>query len=93
MVNWKKREVVDTTVGRALIYEIVPKGLPYNLVNRPLGNKDISRLINICYRTVGLKDTVIFADQMMYMGYEYSTAQVRLSVLKTSSFRMRKPDH
>tara|TARA_R110002072_G_scaffold134618_1_gene275555 strand:+ start:8027 stop:12259 length:4233 start_codon:yes stop_codon:yes gene_type:complete len=64
----------DTTVGRALLYEIVPKGLAYELVNRTLGNKDISRLINICYRTVGLKDTVIFADQLMYLGYAYSTA-------------------
>ena len=66
--------VKDTTVGRALLFEIVPKGLAYDHVNRPLGNKDISKLINICYRTVGLKDTVIFADQLMYMGYEYSTA-------------------
>ncbi len=66
--------IKDTTVGRALLFEIVPKGLSYDHVNRPLGNKDISKLINICYRTVGLKDTVIFADQLMYMGYEYSTA-------------------
>ncbi|MEX2326948.1 MAG: DNA-directed RNA polymerase subunit beta', partial [Pseudomonadales bacterium] len=68
-----RREVQDTTVGRALLYEIVPDGLGYELVNRTLDNKDISRLINVCYRTVGLKDTVIFADQLMYMGYEYST--------------------
>ncbi len=63
----------DTTVGRALIYEIVPEGLAYKHVNETMGNKHISRLINLCYRTVGLKDTVIFADQLMYMGYEYST--------------------
>ncbi len=65
--------VHDTTVGRALIYEIVPEGLAYKHVNQTMGNKDISRLINLCYRTAGLKDTVIFADQLMYMGYEYST--------------------
>ncbi|XOV85916.1 MAG: DNA-directed RNA polymerase subunit beta' [Pseudomonadota bacterium] len=68
-----RREVKDTTVGRALLYEIVPDGISYDHVNATLGNKDISRLINICYRTVGLKETVIFADQLMYMGYEYST--------------------
>jgi len=68
-----RREIKNTTVGRALLYEIVPQGLPYELINRTLGNKDMSSLINTCYRTVGLKATVIFADQLMYMGYEYST--------------------
>ncbi|MBO6558751.1 MAG: DNA-directed RNA polymerase subunit beta' [Pseudomonadales bacterium] len=67
------REVIETTVGRALIYEIVPDGIPYANVNDTMGNKDISKLINMCYRTVGLKETVIFCDQLMYMGYEYST--------------------
>ena len=71
--HYEQREVIETTVGRALIYEIVPAGLPYSHVNQTMGNKDISRLINICYRTVGLKETVIFCDQLMYMGYEYST--------------------
>jgi len=66
-------EVKDTTIGRALLYEIVPNGLAYDHINRPLGNKDMSGLINVCYRAVGLKETVIFADQLMYMGYEYST--------------------
>ena len=69
----KQRKIKETTVGRALLYEIVPDGLPYELINRTLGNKDMSSLINTCYRTVGLKATVIFADQLMYMGYEYST--------------------
>ena len=68
-----RTEVKDTTVGRALLYEIVPDGLAYEHVNRPLASRDISKLINVCYRTVGLKDTVIFCDQLMYMGYEYST--------------------
>ena len=68
-----RTEVKDTTVGRALLFEIVPRGIGYEHVNRPLAAKDISRLINACYRTVGLKDTVIFCDQLMYMGYEYST--------------------
>ena len=69
----ESRVVVDTTVGRALIYEIVPDGIAYDHVNKTMGNKDMSRLINLCYRSVGLKETVIFADQLMYMGYEYST--------------------
>jgi len=69
----ENRVIVDTTVGRALIYEIVPDGIAYEQINKTMGNKDISRLINLCYRTVGLKDTVVFCDQLMYMGYDYST--------------------
>jgi len=65
--------VADTTVGRALLWEIVPLGLAYDLVNRDMNKKSISRIINQCYRAVGLKATVIFADQLMYTGYEYST--------------------
>ena len=68
-----RRDIVNTTVGRALIYEIVPDGISYDQVNKTMSNKDISRLINLCYRTVGLKETVVFCDQLMYMGYEYST--------------------
>ncbi|GGD12663.1 DNA-directed RNA polymerase subunit beta' [Halopseudomonas salina] len=65
--------IVDTTVGRALLYQILPKGLPYELVDQPLKKKAISKLINQCYRVVGLKETVIFADQLMYAGFAYST--------------------
>ena len=42
-------------------------------MKRPMSKKAISRIINQCYRAVGLKSTVIFADKLMYMGYEYST--------------------
>jgi DNA-directed RNA polymerase subunit beta' len=64
---------VETTVGRALLSEILPKGLPFETVNQALTKKRISQLINHCYRTVGLKDTVIFADQLMYTGFHYAT--------------------
>ena len=63
----------DTTVGRALLWEIVPKGIAFDMVNQSMAKKSISRIINQCYRVVGLKATVIFADQLMYTGYEYST--------------------
>jgi DNA-directed RNA polymerase subunit beta' len=72
--EWQQAsKMFETTVGRALVFEIVPDGIPYSEINKTMVNKDMSRLINICYRTVGLKETVIFADQLMYMGYEYST--------------------
>ena len=69
----KATKVVDTTIGRALLFSIVPKGLPYELVNQPMKKKAISNLINTAYRRVGLKDTVIFADQVMYTGFRYAT--------------------
>src|SRR5210317_2075220 len=65
--------IADTTVGRALLWEIVPAGIGYDMVNQPMVKKAISRVINRCYRVVGLKATVIFADQLMYTGYEFST--------------------
>ncbi len=66
-------KIIDTTVGRALLWEVVPAGLPFSLVNKPMVKKAISLIINECYRRVGLKDTVIFADQLMYTGFEFST--------------------
>ena len=62
-----------TTVGRALLSEIMPPGLSFDLVNRPMDKKAVSSLINACYRRVGLKETVVFADQLMYMGFNYAT--------------------
>ena len=67
------REIVDTTVGRVLLYNIVPAGLPFSMVNQKMAKKQISQILNACYRNVGLKETVIFADQLMYTGYAYST--------------------
>ena len=66
-------QILDTTVGRALLYELLPEGMPFELVNRTLDSKSISSLIDTVYRKAGLKRTVIFADQLMYMGYEFST--------------------
>jgi len=65
--------LVETTVGRAMLFDIVPKGLPFELVNQPMKKKAISRLLNEAYRRCGLKDTVIFADQIMYMGFRQAT--------------------
>jgi DNA-directed RNA polymerase subunit beta' len=65
--------LIDTTVGRALLSELLPKGLPFSLVNQNMTKKAISNLINACYRRVGLKETVIFADQLMYTGFSFAT--------------------
>ena len=68
-----KLALVDTTVGRALLAEILPEGLPFAVINQDLTKKNISRLINASYRTLGLKETVVFADQLMYTGFAYAT--------------------
>jgi DNA-directed RNA polymerase subunit beta' len=65
--------IKDTTIGRAMVWEIMPDGLPFELVDKPLGKKAISKLINQCYRQLGLKDTVVFADQIMYLGFRMAT--------------------
>ena len=69
----KKPRTVNTTVGRALLSEILPKGLSFDLVNADMTKKAISGLINTCYRALGLKETVVFADQLMYTGFQYAT--------------------
>ncbi len=65
--------IKETTIGRSILWSIIPKGLAFDLVNRTLNKKAISNLVNICYRDLGLKDTVVFADQLMYMGFNYAT--------------------
>ena len=67
------KRIVDTTVGRAIFSRILPNGLSFDLINEALTKKVVSSLIHVCYRTQELKETVIFADQMMYMGFEFST--------------------
>jgi DNA-directed RNA polymerase subunit beta' len=65
--------VVDTTVGRALLFDLLPEGMSFDHVNQNMNKKAISRLINACYRQVGLKETVILADRLMYTGFTYAT--------------------
>lgn len=67
-----KTTLTDTTVGRAILWMIAPKGMPFSLFNQTLGKKAISRLINESYRRLGMKDSVIFADQIMYTGFAYA---------------------
>ena len=61
--------LIETTTGRALLSEILPDGLPFELVNQSMKKRAISNVINECYRRVGLKDTVIFCDRLMYTGF------------------------
>src|SRR6266487_1940003 len=63
----------ETTVGRALLSEILPVGLPFDTINKPLKKKEISRIINASFRRCGLRETVIFADKLMQAGFGFAT--------------------
>ena len=63
----------ETTAGRALLSEILPKGLPFSNINKALKKKEISKLINVSFRKCGLKDTVVFADKLLQAGFRLAT--------------------
>ena len=67
------KELIETTVGRTILWGVVPKEISFDQVNKPLNSKDISDLINTSYRYSGLKATVIFSDKIKNLGYDYST--------------------
>jgi len=66
-------KLLDTTVGRALLSGILPKGMEFTHINKAMSKKAISNVINACYRQLGLKKTVIFADKLMYTGFRQAT--------------------
>ncbi len=63
----------ETTIGRAILSEILPKGLPFSVLNRALKKKEISKLINTSFRKCGLRATVVFADKLMQSGFGLAT--------------------
>ncbi len=65
----EKLTLYETTTGRAMLSEILPGGLPFELINQVMKKRAISMIIDECYRKVGLKETVIFCDQLMYVGF------------------------
>ena len=69
----EKTKIVETTTGRALISEILPKNIPYSFIDQDLNKKAISKLFDVAYRLAGLKETVLFADKIKNMGFKYST--------------------
>ena len=72
--GWREKITrYDTTAGRALLSEILPRGLPFRVIDKPLKKKEISKLIDESFRRCGLKDTVVFADQLMQSGFRLAT--------------------
>ncbi|APC97063.1 DNA-directed RNA polymerase subunit beta' [Francisella frigiditurris] len=71
--TYSEKGIVDTTVGRALLINILPDGLSFSLINRVLVKKEIGNIINQSFRILGGKATVLLADHLMYAGFKYST--------------------
>ncbi|MCW5197024.1 DNA-directed RNA polymerase subunit beta' [Buchnera aphidicola (Stegophylla sp.)] len=69
----EKQQIFNTTIGRSILWNIVPKGLSFNLINKTLRKQTISKILNTCYHILGMKKTVLFSDQMMYIGFKYSS--------------------
>ena len=66
-------KIVETTAGRSVLAELLPREIPFSYINKDLDKKAISELFDVSYRLAGLKATVVLADQIMYTGFRYST--------------------
>jgi len=72
--GWREKQTrYSTTAGRALLSEILPKGLPFKVIDKALKKKEISKLIDESFRRCGLKETVVFADKLMQSGFRLAT--------------------
>jgi len=67
------KELVSTTVGRALLFEVCPEGIAFEAVNRVMGKKQLAELIDLVYRECGQKATVLLADALRTTGYTFAT--------------------
>ncbi|MBN1959503.1 MAG: DNA-directed RNA polymerase subunit beta' [Deltaproteobacteria bacterium] len=86
-INGKR---IKTTVGRILLYEIIPKELPFELVNKVMDKKALGALIDICYRKCGQKETVLLADHIRTLGYSYATKAGTSICIKDMEIPKRK---
>jgi len=69
----EKTQIVETTAGRILLREILPENVPFSAINKVMTKKELSNLVDVCYRLAGNKDTVILADRLKEIGFRYST--------------------
>ena len=67
------QKLVETTVGRIIFWDIIPSGIDFSMINKVMKSSDVSNLIHACVHNLGPKQTVIFADQFMYLGFKYAS--------------------
>ena len=80
-------------MGRALLSEILPKGLPFANINKALKKKEISKLINVSFRKCGLKETVVFADKLLQNGFRLATKRRHLDLHRRHAGAAAKGSH
>ena len=85
-------EIIDTTTGRVLLYEILPEELPFVEINKVMNKKALRSLINECYRRAGIKATVILSDRLKDMGYKYSTISGTSIAIKDMTIPSQKSE-
>lgn len=68
-----KTEIHETTAGRVILSKVLPQKMPFDMINKVLKKKDVSQLVHECYKRCGTKETVVFVDQIMYLGFEFAT--------------------
>src|SRR3990167_315383 len=74
-------KIYETTAGRVLLYDIMPKDIPFELVNKVMTKRAIEELVDTCFRMAGGNNTVILADRMRTLGFKYSTkAGISISI-------------
>jgi DNA-directed RNA polymerase subunit beta' len=66
-------EMKESTVGRVILYEVIPEQIPFDLINKTMNKKELSNLIDHCYRSCGDKTTVLLADRLKDLGFKYAT--------------------
>jgi DNA-directed RNA polymerase subunit beta' len=66
-------EFVETTTGRVIFSEIVPKEIPFSMVNKDMTKKELSKIIEYSYKTAGKRATVVFLDNVEKLGFRYAT--------------------
>ena len=66
-------QIIETTVGRIIFWDIIPSGIPFSMINKVMKSSDVSNLIHECVHDLGSKKTVVFADQFMYLGFKYAS--------------------
>ncbi len=69
----KNKSLYNTSIGRCILWNISPKGLSFNLFNKIIDKNEISKILSICYKNLGLKSTVNFLDKIMSIGFKFAT--------------------
>ena len=81
LVTDDKPLIVETTPGRVVLREILPDAVPFATINKVMTKKELSNLVDVCYRLAGNKETVILADKLKSIGFRYSTiAGISISI-------------